>query len=78
MVNWELNIKLVLNQGKMNRFRLRGPSAYSVLAGLTGNAAGLQWLRSGFISALEVRDPRITLPSTRNKSPALAPSVSRV
>jgi len=71
-----MDIKLTLNQGKLNRFRLRGPSAYSVLTGLTGDAARLQLLRGGFISAIEVRDPRITLPSTRTKSSAPISSVS--
>lgn len=69
---------MILNQGKLNRFRLRGPNAYSVLGGLVDNAAHLQSLRAGFISALEVRDPRITLPSTRTKASALTQNVSNI
>jgi len=63
-------VKITLNKGKLNRFRLRGPLAHSVVSSLfdkeTRSASSLSQ-SPGFITSVEVRDPRMMLAQSRTK-----------
>ncbi|EFX87431.1 hypothetical protein DAPPUDRAFT_312280 [Daphnia pulex] len=64
-------VKITLNKGKLNRFRLRGPFAHSVVSSLfdkeTRGASSLSQ-SPGFVTSVEVRDPRMILAQTRIKA----------
>nr|CAG4646328.1 EOG090X07PD [Macrothrix elegans] len=60
------------NKGKLNRFRLRGPDSIKVITGLLNkeNCSRLGGLDlPGYISGLDVRDPRVTISQARAKQP---------
>ena len=63
-------IKITLNKGKLNRFRLRGPSSYAVVSALLDAETRNRFNGSqspGYVTAVEVRDPRMTLPQSRTR-----------
>ena len=65
MTNLETGIKLIRN--RLNRFRLRGPLSYQVLAALLDptTRSTVAQLAPGFIMGTTIRDPRITMPQER-------------
>jgi ribonuclease P/MRP protein subunit POP1 len=65
-----VGVKVILNKGKLNRFRLRGPSAHSVVSSLfSGDSRSASNLSQspGFVTSVEVRDPRMILAQSRTK-----------
>ncbi|XP_057380141.1 ribonucleases P/MRP protein subunit POP1-like [Daphnia carinata] len=66
----QTKINITLNKGKLNRFRLRGPSAHSVLSNLLDKDIRKVFIASqtpGFVTGVDVRDPRMILPQSRVK-----------
>nr|SVE86177.1 EOG090X07PD [Daphnia similis]SVE86805.1 EOG090X07PD [Daphnia similis]SVE88058.1 EOG090X07PD [Daphnia similis] len=71
------NIKITLNKGKLNRLRLRGPFAHSVLSNLLDKDIRRVFVASqspGFVTGVDVRDPRMILPQSRVKEHTSMPT----
>nr|SVE75178.1 EOG090X07PD [Daphnia dolichocephala] len=63
-------VRITLNKGNLNRFRLRGPLAHSVVSALFDKETQRIFAKSqspGFVTGVEVRDPRMILPQSRTK-----------
>nr|SVE77657.1 EOG090X07PD [Daphnia lumholtzi] len=70
-------IKINLNKGKLNRFRLRGPFSHLVLSNLLDKDIRRVFVASqspGFIAGVDVRDPRMILPQSRVKEHTFMPT----
>nr|CAG4637086.1 EOG090X07PD [Ceriodaphnia reticulata]SVE72989.1 EOG090X07PD [Ceriodaphnia reticulata] len=68
-------VKITLNKGKLNRFRLRGPSAYSVVSALFDTETRNKFNGSqspGYVTGVEVRDPRMIVPQSRTRQSTCA------
>nr|SVE79543.1 EOG090X07PD [Daphnia magna] len=73
----QTKIKITLNKGKLNRFRLRGPFAHSVISNLLDKEIRKVFIASqspGFVAGVDVRDPRMILPQSRVKEHISMPS----
>nr|SVE83122.1 EOG090X07PD [Daphnia magna] len=73
----QIKIKITLNKGKLNRFRLRGPLAHSVISNLLDKEIRKVFIASqspGFVAGVDVRDPRMILPQSRVKEHTSVPS----
>ncbi|KAI9558105.1 hypothetical protein GHT06_014858 [Daphnia sinensis] len=71
------NIKITLNKGKLNRLRLRGPFSHSVLSNLLDKDIRKVFVASqspGFVTGVDVRDPRMILPQSRVKEHTSMPT----
>nr|SVE74236.1 EOG090X07PD [Daphnia barbata] len=64
----QTSVRVISNKGKLNRFRLRGPSAHSVVSALFDEETRRTFSMSqspGLVTGVEVRDPRMILPQSR-------------